>query len=424
MMNHSSRISQRALFLLSGVLFVLLGAITAQGATYYVATTGNDSSPGTLSRPFRTFARAVDVLQPGDTLYIRGGLYTEQIDLQRNNKTGTAGAYITIAGYPSERPIIRYASSTEASYGPIKARGNRGYLIFENFVLDGVNDTLQTGWSIAFGNHHFIARNIEIKNFKNSGLAIGGNDIQIINCKIHDQVSPSGQPGQRFYGIYWQSGSNGLIDGNEIYNNPGGGIQIYPGPVANLVVRNNSIHDNNPLASSVVGGILVQGKSTTPITNTKIYNNLVYRNGSAPTAVSAPGIQINAYANGTKVWNNTVYENKSEGIILRPYSTNTTVQNNISYHNRSGNYLNTGTDTIYDHNLTTDPRFVNSDVFDFRLQAHSPAIRCGVILSEVSTDIRGLLRSSGVDDGYDLGAYAFDGSDSNSPSAPRNVSIK
>ena len=37
-------------------LFFFIGTITVQAATYYVATTGNDSKPGTVSQPFRNIA--------------------------------------------------------------------------------------------------------------------------------------------------------------------------------------------------------------------------------------------------------------------------------------------------------------------------------------------------------------------------------
>lgn len=35
------------------------------------------------------------------------------------------------------------------------------------------------------------------------------------------------------------------MEGNDIYNMSGGGIQVYPGPIDDVVVRNNAIHDNN-----------------------------------------------------------------------------------------------------------------------------------------------------------------------------------
>ena len=71
----------------------------------------------------------------------------------------------------------------------------------------------------------------------------------------------------------------------------------------------------------------------------------MYNNGSAAGAGLARGIQINQYTNGTKVWNNTVFGNKSVGIQVGPDAfglTNTVVQNNISYSNNGGNYSNVG----------------------------------------------------------------------------------
>ena len=55
-----------------GALVFLVGAVTVQAATYYVATTGNDThacaTAQTISTPLRTIASGVACLNPGDTL--------------------------------------------------------------------------------------------------------------------------------------------------------------------------------------------------------------------------------------------------------------------------------------------------------------------------------------------------------------------
>src|SRR5678816_3330665 len=85
-------------------LCFFIGAVTVQAATYYVATTGDDAyacaTARTITTPLRTIAAGVACLNPGDTLYIRSGTWTEQIDM--NGKSGTAGNYLTIAAYPGE----------------------------------------------------------------------------------------------------------------------------------------------------------------------------------------------------------------------------------------------------------------------------------------------------------------------------------
>jgi parallel beta-helix repeat protein len=49
------------------------------GAEYFVATTGNDSNPGTLASPWRTVQRAVSLVKAGDFVNIRGGVYRESV---------------------------------------------------------------------------------------------------------------------------------------------------------------------------------------------------------------------------------------------------------------------------------------------------------------------------------------------------------
>ncbi|HSC88994.1 MAG TPA: DUF1565 domain-containing protein, partial [Polyangiaceae bacterium] len=42
---------------------------------YYVAVDGSDSGPGTIEQPFATLQKAINVAQPGELVYVRGGVY-------------------------------------------------------------------------------------------------------------------------------------------------------------------------------------------------------------------------------------------------------------------------------------------------------------------------------------------------------------
>ena len=54
--------------------------------------------------------------------------------------------------------------------------------------------------------------------------------------------------------------------------------------------------------------------------------------------------------------------------------------------------------------LSSDPKFLNVDAKDFRLQSDSPAIDTGVNVG-ISWDINGYMRPQGG--GYDIGAYEY-----------------
>src|SRR5262249_53755546 len=79
------------------------GAVT-KGPAYHVdPAKGDDSNDGPLQKPFKTVQRGVRRLRPGDTLYLRGGVYHEKVYLTRS---GTQDAPIVIASYPGELAVL------------------------------------------------------------------------------------------------------------------------------------------------------------------------------------------------------------------------------------------------------------------------------------------------------------------------------
>ena len=50
-------------------------------ASFYVSTTGNDSNSGTIDSPWRTIQHAANSVQAGDTVYVRGGVYSESVNI-------------------------------------------------------------------------------------------------------------------------------------------------------------------------------------------------------------------------------------------------------------------------------------------------------------------------------------------------------
>lgn len=72
----------------------------------YVSTTGHDDWEGTKRRPWRTLSRALPALLAGQTLYVRGGVYREQV-LKLDLHEGSRRRRIVVRAYPGERPVVR-----------------------------------------------------------------------------------------------------------------------------------------------------------------------------------------------------------------------------------------------------------------------------------------------------------------------------
>jgi hypothetical protein len=75
-----------------------------KGPGYFVhPTSGDDAKDGGKAAPWRTIAHAIKQLKPGDTLYLHGGTYYENVYVAL---AGRADAPITIRAVPKEQPII------------------------------------------------------------------------------------------------------------------------------------------------------------------------------------------------------------------------------------------------------------------------------------------------------------------------------
>jgi hypothetical protein len=63
------------------IFLLLLFTTHVEARDYFVATNGKDRNDGSIKRPFASLAKLVAVAQPGDSCYIRGGVYRETLEL-------------------------------------------------------------------------------------------------------------------------------------------------------------------------------------------------------------------------------------------------------------------------------------------------------------------------------------------------------
>jgi hypothetical protein len=256
---------------------LILGVAPADSwaATYYVATNGNDSNPGTIEQPWRTLSKAGKV-GPGSTVYFRGGTYRGQL-IPANS--GTAGAWITFSSYPGETAYIDGTGTaviiktfpvnyTNLSYGNAKS-----YIEISNFDITSTNHGVMVEEA-----HHVRILNNNVHDSYHAGItAPDGTDHLLIQGNTvtgnANGVGPCGS------GIsVWNSGCYfGEGSSCKILNDGAKGYHI--------VIRDNIIYGNRnddsncgfPNPSDGNGIILDNNGDDNPLT--LIENNLIYHNG-------------------------------------------------------------------------------------------------------------------------------------------------
>ena len=90
------------------------GAIFNAGGDAYVATNGSDSNSGSRNQPLASVQYALDTATPGDTIFVRGGNYHEEIDL--SGVAGTTENPITITAFNNEAVTLNGTKPITANW--------------------------------------------------------------------------------------------------------------------------------------------------------------------------------------------------------------------------------------------------------------------------------------------------------------------
>ena len=365
---------------------------TGPGVCYYVdATAGNDASPGTSARPFRTLQHAADLVNPGDGVVVKDGVYTGGSTVVTISRSGTAANWIVFRAAHRWGAVVD--GQNNSSDGGISIRGN--YIRVEGFEVRGMG---RSGMD-AYGGNEMTAVTHDVVIAQNHIHDIGhictddtggrvGIDAYASNMVIEQNVihdigrlspgeqgcSPSSTNWQNHdHGVYHGVGDNLIVRNNVFYNNTHGwSYHRYSGGGARasgVYILNNTFAYPNP---NKVGQIVIAGATDGLV----IANNIFYQPNTA-------GIWFDASDGGT--WSGAVVENNlSTSVISTPSVSGVTLVSDVS---------------------STDPRFVSASQFNFHLQTGSTAINVGATLGQVTNDFDGIARPQGS--GYDIGAYEF-----------------
>lgn len=450
------------------LLFITLGLFVQcarlLAATYYVSTTGSDANSGTQLQPWLTIQKAANTMNPGDTVIVTTGTYTERVATGRNGSQGApitfqaqgsvqidgfdiGHTYNIIAGFEITGPPVSGCSGSAAIYFRSGGRSDPSYSIalsnnihdiwcvsgqttnnYNGIVVDGINP---------------VVANNTIRGCTPVGIVIGGASSIISNNWVENVPN----------GIYCFGTNHDICDNVFTNINSPGGLGTHPdifqswGTCGGLMGScHNIVFERNYAVDSDAGICqMTDDCSTNSVSDWTIRNNVFVRIADAAT-VQFPGAHW---------YNNTFYRcNQNSGAVLtfgydptgvRGQAWRGDVENNAFVEcgptpndtTRGWYSADTNlTDFIADYNYigasngvakTTSllsfteahgingglPNFVNPGA-DFHLSSGSVLIDAGTTLPGFTTDFDGISRPQGI--AWDIGAVEFGtGSQSSNP---------
>ena len=430
------------------ILVLLLPAI-ASAATYYVSTTGSDTSSGTQTAPWKTIQKAANTMAAGDTVIVQAGSYaSERVSVA---KSGSSGAPIT---YQAQGTVVMQGFRIIANYITVKGfeisnqlqtwQDSIGILVkgSNNQILDNyLHDLIGEGAIYVYGggttrdtpttNNNLVKGN-RIDHAKTAGIYVEGINSVIESNEISHIIqnppntsitSTNDADGIRFFGSghvirknnihditlddpgndnphidcfqTWGPASNIIFEQNFCTNmndNMQGWMieSAYGGQVANLTIRNN-----------VIRAFRIANVWSAP--NTEIFQN-TFRSELNYTGASGYGIEFHDSPN-SKLQNNIFYNvgrHQYAYYGIAGNSSGISVKNNLIY--MSDNRNPAGSPASGDL-WQVNPNFVNPAANDYHLNSNSPAIDAGITTSSVTNDYAGNSRPQGA--GYDIGAFEY-----------------
>jgi pectate lyase len=237
-----------------------------------MSNAGNDSAAGSSTAPWATLDKAQATMTAGDTLYIRGGVYSGVSGLHWT-KSGTAANPVTISAAPGEHPVFNGNGAN--------ALMNTGS---QYTIIDGLEVTNYKLWAfdVAAGSSYVTIRNCYLHHIlgaENAALVTSqSHHVTIENC-VFEEMGRSLTQIKFDHAVYNSGGSHDITIRNNYFKNNYGGPAI------------NNYHPPAPYNIDIYNNVFVMTKGTersgvyagTYGDNVHVYNNTFYLDGAGAT---------------------------------------------------------------------------------------------------------------------------------------------
>jgi hypothetical protein len=235
----------------STLFFLLLltwisSAFGQTNSSFYVATSGDDSNPGTLTAPWRTIQHAADTVKAGSTVYVRRGIYEELVTIKTSGNA--SDGFITFRSFPNETAVLDASHLTPSARTAILTIENKSYIRIVGFEIRNFRTA----------EHQLVPLGISVMG-SGSHIELLKNNVHHIEQTFDGRDAPG--HGANGFGIAVY-GTNAktpitdlIIDGNEVHHLKTGSSEslVVNGNVTNFRITHNVVHDNNNIGIDVIG---------------------------------------------------------------------------------------------------------------------------------------------------------------------------
>lgn len=330
------------------IFYIISFCLSAQATNYYISPNGTDSNNGTYSNPFQTLETAINLIQPGDSIFLLSGTYsmtgTVLID---ENKNGTDEANIALFAYSEQDAILNFSVQEESS-------SNRGLILNADY------------WHI---------KGVIIEEAGDNGLLISGNNNTIENC-IFRENHDTGLQLSRYNTSYnsvdlWPS--DNLITGCEAYDNKDSDNEDADGFAAKLTCGNGNVFRNCVSHHNIDDGWDLYTKSSTgAIGVVTLENCIAHGNGSLTDGVTSGNGDKNGFKLGGEnisvdhiVRRCIAFNNGKHGFTYNRNLGTIEVTNCTGYNNEERNFNFDGGTSVFNNNLSfqtsSNDRIIGTD---------------------------------------------------------------
>ncbi|WP_460530960.1 carbohydrate-binding protein [Flindersiella endophytica] len=309
------------------------GTTPPAGSVLYVAPGGSDSASGTLSDP-TTLPSALTRIQPGGTIYLRGGTYgySQTVTIAPGN-SGTSSARKTLSAYQNETPVLNFSAQAEDSANRGLALNGSYWRLYRIVVEHAGDNGIFVG-----GSNNIVERTVTRFN-RDSGLQLS---------RIASDTPQSQWPAGNLI-LSAESHDNADSDGEDA-DGFAPKLTVGPGNVFRYTVSHNNIDDGYDLYTK---------PDTGPIGVVTIEDSLSYNNGTLSDGSQAGNGDRNGYKLGGEdigvnhiVRRNIAYHNGKHGFTYNRNLGTMTVSDNVSIDNAERNFSFDGGTSVFRNNTS------------------------------------------------------------------------